>query len=136
MSNGSRRKFIFVGAVALAGAGVAAAAKLGGRYGLIPPDCRGPFGAGESLTYAAQRILTRHSMAREFDRSQISEKPCANDVDPLGDSFKRLQQGGFADWRLVVDGMAAQPRSFSVAELKSYPSRSHITEIACEEGWS
>ena len=28
------------------------------------------------------------------------------------------------------------PPSFSLAQLKSYPSRSQITQLACEEGWS
>jgi DMSO/TMAO reductase YedYZ molybdopterin-dependent catalytic subunit len=32
--------------------------------------------------------------------------------------------------------MVARPASFSLAELKSYPSRSQITQLACEEGWS
>ena len=116
--------------------GLAVAAKLAQRYGLIPPDSAGFYGPGETLTYAAQRLLTRHSLAREFDRSQISQKPFANEVDPLGDDFKRLQQDGFADWRLTVDGMAARPASFSLVELRSFPSRSQITHLACEEGWS
>jgi DMSO/TMAO reductase YedYZ molybdopterin-dependent catalytic subunit len=133
----SRRKLITGGLATVAGAsGLAVAARLAGRYGLIPPDSAGVYGPGETLTYAAQRLLTRHSLAREFDRSQISQKPFANAVDPLGDDFKRLQQAGFADWRLTVDGMAARPASFSLAELRSFPSRSQITHLACEEGWS
>ncbi len=133
----SRRKLITGGLATVAGAsGLAVAAKLAQRYGLIPPDSAGFYGPGETLTYAAQRLLTRHSLAREFDRSQISQKPFANEVDPLGDDFKRLQQDGFADWRLTVDGMAARPASFSLAELRSFPSRSQITHLACEEGWS
>jgi len=32
--------------------------------------------------------------------------------------------------------MVARPALFSLAELKSYPSRSQITQLACEEGWS
>jgi DMSO/TMAO reductase YedYZ molybdopterin-dependent catalytic subunit len=103
---------------------------------LIPPDSGGIYGPGETLTYAAQRLLTRHSMAREFSRGQISAKPLQNEVDPLGDEFKRLQQGGFAEWRVVIDGMVARPGSFSLAELQGYPRRSHITMIQCEEGWS
>jgi DMSO/TMAO reductase YedYZ molybdopterin-dependent catalytic subunit len=54
----------------------------------------------------------------------------------LGEGFKRLQEAGFADWRLTVDGLIARPASFSLAELKSYPQRSQITHLACEEGWS
>ena len=137
MSKISRRKLISTGIAAAAGAsGVAVAAKLAQRHGLIPPDSGGIYGPGATLTYAAQRLLGRHAMAREFSHSQISEKPFANPVAPLGDEFNRLQAGGFAEWRLAVDGMAARPTSFSLAEIKSYPTTSHVTMIGCEEGWT
>jgi len=137
MSKLTRRQLITAGAVTAAGAGgLAVAAKLAHRYGLVPPDSGGIYGPGETLTFAAQRLLTRHSMAREFSRSQISAKPLQNEVAPLGDEFKRLQTAGFADWRVKVDGLVANPTSFSVAELKSLPRRSHVTMIQCEEGWS
>src|ERR1700722_18783378 len=137
MSDLSRRKLITAGIATAAGAtGLAVAGGLAKRYGLIPPDAGGLYGAGETLTYAAQRILTSHSSAREFSPSQISNPPFTNPVAPFGEEFKRLQQGGFAEWRLAVDGMVALPASFSVADLKCYPSRSQITHMACEEGWS
>lgn len=137
MSKTSRRRFITTGLGAVAAfSGLAVAAKLAAKCGLVPPDHAGIYGPGETLTYAAQRLLTRHSLAREFNRSQISAKPLANELAPLPDAFKRHEQAGFADWRLDVEGMAAKPTSFSVDELKSFPSRTHITEIACEEGWS
>jgi DMSO/TMAO reductase YedYZ molybdopterin-dependent catalytic subunit len=137
MSTVSRRKLITTGLAATAGAsGLAVAMKLARRYGLIPPDGGGLFGPGETLTYAAQRLLTRHSVAREFNPSQISRPPFANEVDRLGATFQRLQEGGFADWRLAVDGMVARPAAFSRGELQSFPSRSQITHLACEEGWS
>ena len=79
MSNLSRRKLITTGLAATAGAsGLAVAARVADRYGLIPPDHGGIYGPGETLTYAAQRLLTRHSLAREFPRSQISTTPFAN----------------------------------------------------------
>jgi DMSO/TMAO reductase YedYZ molybdopterin-dependent catalytic subunit len=137
MNKLSRRKLITGGLTATAGvSGLAVATNLAERYGLIPPDHGGLYGAGETLTYAAQRILTRHSMAREFPRSEISKVPFANGEPPKDDAFQRLQAGGFADWQLAVDGMVAKPASFSLAELKSYPARSQITHLACEEGWS
>src|SRR5580704_13342244 len=118
MTGFSRRQVITAGVAATAGAsGLAVAAKLAQRYGLVPPDGGGIYGPGETLTYAAQRILTRHSLAREFAPNQISKPPFANAVDPLGDTFKRLQEGGFTDWRLHVDGMVARPASFSVGEI-------------------
>jgi DMSO/TMAO reductase YedYZ molybdopterin-dependent catalytic subunit len=137
MNKISRRNLITTGIVAAAGGtGLAAGASLARRYGLIPPDGGGIYGPGETLTYAAQRVLTRHSMAREFPREAISKTPFANEVAPLGDAFARLEQARFADWKLTVDGMVAHPASFSLADLKKFPQRSQITHLACEEGWS
>ena len=137
MSMVTRRKLVTGGLAAVAGAsGLAVATKLASRYGLIPPDGGGLYGPGETLTYAAQRLLTRHSMAREFRREQISKPPFPNEVGPLGEAFRRLQAGEFAGWRLAVDGMVARPGLFSLAELKTFPRRSQITHLACEEGWS
>jgi DMSO/TMAO reductase YedYZ molybdopterin-dependent catalytic subunit len=133
----SRRKLITGGVAATAGlAGLTAAARLAQRYGLIPPDHGGIYGPGQTLTYAAQRLLTAHSLAREFPRSMISKTPFANATAPPNDLFKRHQASGFADWRLSVDGMVARPGSFSLSDLRSLPVRSQITEVACEEGWS
>jgi DMSO/TMAO reductase YedYZ molybdopterin-dependent catalytic subunit len=137
MNKISRRKFITAGLAATAGAsGLVAAAGLARRYGLVPPDGSGIYGPGETLTYAAQRILTRHSLAREFPRSMVSKAPFANEIAPLNDAFKQLQAGGFRDWRISVDGMVARPASLSLSELRSFPLRGQITEVVCEEGWS
>jgi DMSO/TMAO reductase YedYZ molybdopterin-dependent catalytic subunit len=133
----SRRNLITGGIAATAGAaGITAATRLTRKYGLIPPDHAGCYGAGETLTYAAQRILTAHSMAREFPPSLISKAPFANPTAPLGDVFAQHQVEGFANWRLSISGLVERPTSFSLADLEKFPSRSHITEIACEEGWS
>ena len=133
----SRRKLIATGLAGVAGAsGLAVAARLAQRYGLVPPDDTGLYGPGETLTYAAQRLLTRHSLAREFPRSMISKAPFANETAPLGEEFKRQQAAGFRDWRLEVGGMVQHPLSLSVADLRSMTRRSQITEVMCEEGWS
>ncbi len=133
----SRRKLITTGVVVATGAaGLAAANRIARRYGLIPPDGGGIFGPGETLTYAAQRLLTRHSLAREFPRSMISKVPFRNETAPPSEEFKRHQAAGFSDWKLAVDGMVAHPTSFSIADLKGLPTHSQITEVVCEEGWS
>jgi DMSO/TMAO reductase YedYZ molybdopterin-dependent catalytic subunit len=137
MSKISRRKLVTTGLAATAGvSGLAAAAGLAKRYGLVPPDGGGVYGPGETLTYAAQRLLTTHSLAREFPRSMISKTPFANEISPRSGDFQRLQAGGFTDWRLSLDGMVAQPASFSLSDLKGFPMRSQTTEVVCEEGWS
>ena len=133
----TRRKLISGGAATVVGAaGLGAADRIAKRYGLIPPDGSGIYGPGETLTYACQRLLTRNTPVREFDRSMISKDPFANAVDPPTDAFKKLEAGGFEDWRLVVDGTVAHPLVLSLADLKSMPAHSQITEVACEEGWS
>ena len=137
MSQISRRKLITAGLAAMAGvSGLAVAARMARRYGLIPPDHSGIYGPGETLTYACQRLLTAHALAHEFPRSMISKAPFANATDPFSDAFKRQQALGFADWKLAVDGMVARPLSLSVADLRALAVRSQITEVACEEGWS
>jgi len=137
MTDISRRKLIITGLAATVGvSALGVAARVAQKYGLVPPDHSGIYGLGETLTYASQRLLTRHSLAREFSRSQISNPPFANEVAPPNEAYKRLQAGGFADWRLTINGMVARPAAFSLDQLKSYPSRSQITHLACEEGWS
>jgi len=134
----TRRKLITTGVAAAAGAaGSGAAVQLANRYGLIPPDHGGVYGVGETLTYASQRMLMSfHSLAREFSRSDISKVAPVNGPPPENETYERLASEDFKDWRLTVDGMVAQPSSFSLAELKRFPSRSQITHQACEEGWS
>ena len=137
MTHLSRRRLIMGGlATTAAVSGLGGAGRIAQKYGLIPPDHGGIYGLGETLTYASQRLLTRHSLAREFDVSQVSKRPLANEIPPLNETFRGLQAGGFTDWRLSVNGMVERPASFSLAQLKSYPSRSQITMLQCEEGWS
>jgi len=133
----TRRKLITGGLAAAAGvAGLGVASRLAKRYGLVPPDSGGIYGPGETLNYATQRLLAGHSHAREFSHSQISKRPLENEIAPLNNEFKQLQAGGFADWRLTIDGLVDRPGSFSLALLKTYPVCGHVTELACEEGWS
>lgn len=130
----SRRKLIGAGAGI---SGLAVAARLADRYGLIPPDHGGIYGIGETLTYASQRLLmAHHPLAREFNRSEISKVFPVSGDPPENETYERLLADGFAQWRLRIDGLVARPASFSLDELKRQPSRTQITHQACEEGWS
>jgi DMSO/TMAO reductase YedYZ molybdopterin-dependent catalytic subunit len=137
MTDFSRRKLIVGGLATAAGvAGLGFAARLAYKYGLVPPDHGGLYGPGATLTFATHRLLTRRSLAREFSRDQISKRPFPNPVAPLPDEFKKLQESKFVDWRLSVNGLVERPGLLSIDQLKSYPSHTQITELACEEGWS
>lgn len=107
------------------------------RGGLLPPDHGGLFGVSETLTYGAQRLLVpHHTLAREFDRSQISKVAEINGYPPENDRYLELLAARFDDWRLTVDGLVARPASFSLPELQRMPRHSQITLHVCEEGWS
>jgi DMSO/TMAO reductase YedYZ molybdopterin-dependent catalytic subunit len=137
MNSLSRRKLLTTGLAATAGAaGLVTAARLAEKYGLIPPDHRGLYGAGETLTYACQRVLTLNRPLHEFPRSMISKQPFMNEIGKLPDAFKASQAANFSDWHLTVDGLVAHPLSLSVSDLRALAVRSQITEVACEEGWS
>jgi DMSO/TMAO reductase YedYZ molybdopterin-dependent catalytic subunit len=137
MSDISRRELILGGlGIAAGAAGLDVAARIAKKYGLIPPDHGGIYGPGETLNYAFQRLVARHSLAVEWPRSKISRRPFPNEFAPLSDAYKRLQAGGFADWRLTVDGLVDRSATFSLDQLRSFPRSSQITEVACEEGWS
>jgi DMSO/TMAO reductase YedYZ molybdopterin-dependent catalytic subunit/thiosulfate reductase cytochrome b subunit len=134
----SRRQLIKTGLGALAGAGAFGVGfRVADRCGLVPANRRGIYGLSETLTYAGQRLLTKlPSMAREFGRGQITKVPPVNGKAPKTEPYQGLLAGGFADWRLQVEGLVARPGALSLAEIKALPSRSHITHQACEEGWS
>jgi DMSO/TMAO reductase YedYZ molybdopterin-dependent catalytic subunit len=134
----SRRKLAAWGLTAAgSAAGLGIAARLANRYGIIPPDWGGKWGPGETLTYACQRILTSgHSLAREFTPGEISQVAPVIGRPPKLDTYQRLLAGAFAHWRLTIDGLVARPASFSLADLRQFPSSSQITEQICEAGWS
>lgn len=134
----TRRKLLTTAIAGAAGlGGLAVAERIASRYGLIPPDCDGVWGAGETLTYAAQRMLmAHHSMAREFSPSQISKVIPVSGAPPETEPFARLRAANFKEWRLPVDGLVARSANYSLDEIQRFPMNSQITHQACEEGWS
>jgi DMSO/TMAO reductase YedYZ molybdopterin-dependent catalytic subunit len=134
----SRRKIITTGLATVAGvSGLALAAKIADHYGMLAPDHGGIFGAGEALTYGAQRLLMSHySLAREFNRSEMSKVTPVNHGHPDDELYEGMLEEKFEGWRLKVDGLVERPGAFTLAELKRMPSHSNITMLACEEGWS
>ncbi len=110
---------------------------------VLPPTCGNVLRMGDSFTYGAQRALLGQSLVKEYSLQDVTSFPATGTTDPgvtvkseLGESYRRLQAGAFADWRLSVEGSVARPRTFSLADLKQFPSRTQITRHTCEEGWT
>jgi DMSO/TMAO reductase YedYZ molybdopterin-dependent catalytic subunit len=131
------RRALLTAAIAAAGSSVAVgAARLARRLGFVPPDATGPYGPGETLTYAVHRLVGRHAQAREFPREMISARPFANWIIRPDEAFLMHQAAGFTTWRVAVGGHIARPVSLSLADLRALPESRQITEVSCEEGWS
>ena len=75
-------------------------------------------------------------MPRRKDELERATIPRVTDRSGHGDTYRRLKENRFAEWRLPVEGQVATPRAFSLAELKRLPSRTQITRHTCEEGWT
>lgn len=89
------------------------------------------------LNKNVQEALAGASLAREYPASAISPDFRANGTtSPDDETYQAHAAGGFADWRLQIDGLVEQPLSLSLAELRAAPSRHQITRHDCVEGWS
>jgi len=136
------------GLITRRGALIAGAAAVGGvilarRFPkILPPTCGNILRAGDSFTYAMQRaLLSDQALVREYRPEDITSFPALSPdaslwKGELGDTYRRLKDGAFADWRLPVEGSVARPRAFSLADLKQFTPRTQITRHTCEEGWS
>jgi DMSO/TMAO reductase YedYZ molybdopterin-dependent catalytic subunit len=102
------------------------------------PQLRSVLQSAEGLTMRAQRLITdRTALAREFSAADLSPVFRANGTrQPAGAAYEAHRLAGFADWRLVVDGLVARPLSLSLAQVQAMPRRTQITRHDCVEGWS
>jgi DMSO/TMAO reductase YedYZ molybdopterin-dependent catalytic subunit len=127
-------------------AGIAAGGGVlfGGCSQPLPPTYGSLLRLGDNLTYVAHRmLLPGEALVREYSRADLSSFPAVGTIDPasakraeVAETYRRWQSGGFREWRLSVSGAVARPGEWSLADLKSLPSRTQITKHTCEEGWT
>ena len=128
----SRRKFL-AGVTAAGGALLTGCSK-----DSLPPTYGSLFGLSNALTFAAHRLLLRQQpLVREFGREMITRNfPAINTTNPESEGYQRLLAGGFAEWRLPIEGLVARPAELSLEDLKRFPSRTQVTQHNCEQGGS
>ena len=94
-------------------------------------------GSAEHLSNGAANVVARKAMAQEFTPADLSPMFRSNGTaEPDNAEYRALAQAGFAEYRLVVDGLVEQPARLSLADLKALPNRTQITRHDCVEGWS
>lgn len=96
------------------------------------------FRTGEVANRATQHALTpRNALAQEFSEADLSPEFRSNGTAyPEDDDYQRSAAGGFADWKLRVDGLVESVTELSLEQLRSMKSRTQITRHDCVEGWS
>ena len=92
----------------------------------------------ETLTMRAQRLISsRDALAREFGAAEMSPVFRMNgNTMPADPAYARHAANGFADWRLVVDGLVERPLALSLGAIRAFPTRTQITRHDWVEGWS
>jgi DMSO/TMAO reductase YedYZ molybdopterin-dependent catalytic subunit len=129
----NRRGWLKAGGAALTGLWLAACDKIG-----QDPKVLSVVSGAEGLTRRVQRLVVdRKALAREFTHADISPvfKPNGS-IDPQDADYLAHKAAGFADYRLVIDGLVERPLSLSLADLRREAARTQITRHDCVEGWS
>ena len=120
-----------------AGASLAALALSGCNRITEDPKVVRVLAGAEGVSRNVQRLLARGALAREFTRADITPNFKANgSTDPPDADYRAMVANGFADWKLVVDGLVERPLALSLAQLRALPARTQITRHDCVEGWS
>ena len=129
----TRRRLILAGASSLGGFLLAGCDRISQA-----PSLQKLVGSAEGLTQELQRLLLANQpLAHEFSPNEMSPTFRTNGTTmPADPAYQAMVAGGFADWRLKVDGLVAKPLDMSLADLRALPPRSQITRHDCVEGWS
>jgi DMSO/TMAO reductase YedYZ molybdopterin-dependent catalytic subunit len=102
------------------------------------PAFRGFVEGAEGLTLDFTRLVSdRGALAREYSASELSPVFRANGTRmPNTPRYQALLANGFADYRLVIDGLVRRPLALSLDQIRSLPQRTQTTRHDCVEGWS
>jgi len=139
----SRRNAIITGLTTLGGVLVTGCGKK------LPPTYGNILRMGDALTYAAHRaLLPGQSLVKEYPSANISAFPATGTTNPgdpsrrgdhnvpYSEDYARMHSASFSDWALRIEGRVTRPVSYTLADLKQFPSRTQITRHTCEEGWT
>lgn len=92
---------------------------------------------GFALIGPGQRLFEHiDSSPGEYNEADISPYFWHNGKYPDSAEYQSLAGGGFADYRLRVSGLVAEPAEFDLAALQAMPYHEQITQHFCIQGWS
>jgi DMSO/TMAO reductase YedYZ molybdopterin-dependent catalytic subunit len=80
--------------------------------------------------------MERWNPSAEYSEADISPFFWTNGTPPNRDAYRRLKDGGFADYKLKVAGLVEHPMEISFADLMHMHKHEQITQHYCIQGWS
>jgi len=93
--------------------------------------------AGFALIGPAQRLFEHvDATPGEYSEKDISPYFWHNGQYPDSPEYTALLDGGFAGYRLRVNGLVGNPVDLSLAQLRALPRHEQITQHFCIQGWS
>lgn len=91
---------------------------------------------GEAMIGGLKGRLERTDPTATYHHTDISPYFWTNGEKPESAAYRRLRDGGWADYRLRIDGMVENPQELSYAQLLELPKKAQITQHFCIQGWS
>ena len=92
---------------------------------------------GFALIGPAQRLFEHiDSKPGQYTEKDISPYFWHNGKYPETEEYKQLEEGNFADYKLVVGGLVDNPVELSLDDLRALPYHDQITQHFCIQGWS
>lgn len=92
---------------------------------------------GYALIGPAQRLFEHiDSKPGQYSEKDISPYFWHNGKYPETEEYKRLQEGNFGDYQLVIGGLVENPVELSLDQLRALPYHEQITQHFCIQGWS
>ena len=92
--------------------------------------------AGRFVVGGLKAMLERTNPTATYSDADVSGYFWTNGERPQSETYTALQAGGWADYRLRVDGLVGNPVELSYAELLAMPKQEQITQHFCIQGWS
>ncbi len=84
----------------------------------------------------AASIMERGRAKATYSEADISPYLWPNGEAPTSDEFRRLHENDWADFRLPIVGLVADPVEIPYADLLAMPKHTQITQHYCIQGWS
>lgn len=92
--------------------------------------------AGRFMIGWLKGLLENTNPTATYAESDISPYFWPNGEPPRSAVYEKLKSGGWADYRLRVDGLVANPVEIGYQQLQAMPRQEQITQHFCIQGWS